>query len=120
MATYKQMVAGLSDDFKARDIARLVYFHCDHFEPWQSFGGRDALDERHAEHPPDEKRDRHPIPFRRKQNEDGQGDRNRADRDCKGNGQQLSECRQHALFPSTFGTGNTNITRATALAWSNA
>ncbi len=50
MATYKQMVAGLSDDFKARDIARLVYFHCDHFEPWQSFGGRDALDERHAEH----------------------------------------------------------------------
>lgn len=50
MATYKQMVAGLSDDFKARDIARLVYFHCDHFEPWQSFGGRDALDEHHAEH----------------------------------------------------------------------
>src|SRR5262245_5810725 len=50
MSSYKQIIAGLSDDFKAREVARLVYFHCDHFEPWQTFGGRDALDERHSEH----------------------------------------------------------------------
>src|SRR5262245_39457121 len=51
MATaYDQAVRDLSDCFKARDVARLVYFHCDHFEPWQSFGGRAAFDKSHAEH----------------------------------------------------------------------
>src|SRR5262245_51878906 len=50
MAAYRQVIAELSDDFKAREIARLVYFHCDHFEPWVPFGGRDTLDERNAEH----------------------------------------------------------------------
>jgi hypothetical protein len=51
MATgYDQTLRDLSDCFKAREVARLVYFHCDHFEPWQSFSGSNAFDERHAEH----------------------------------------------------------------------
>jgi hypothetical protein len=50
MAAYRQVTARLSDDFKAREVARLVYFHCDHFEPWLPFGGRDTYDERNAEH----------------------------------------------------------------------
>jgi hypothetical protein len=49
MGTYDQIIRELSDCYKARGIARVIYFHCDHFEPWVTFGSRLTVDERHAE-----------------------------------------------------------------------
>jgi hypothetical protein len=43
------MRRALVERFKSREVSRLVYFHCDHFEPWAAIDGRRAVDPRHAE-----------------------------------------------------------------------
>ena len=40
---------GLADLFKARDVKRLHYFHCDHFEPWEGDDQREDIGSRNAE-----------------------------------------------------------------------
>lgn len=46
----RAVIQELADALKARGVGRVVYFHCDHFEPWGTFGGLRVLDERHVEH----------------------------------------------------------------------
>jgi hypothetical protein len=50
MATYDPVVRELADRLRARNISRLVYFHCDHFEPWVNLGQPKAINELNAEH----------------------------------------------------------------------
>jgi len=43
MATYDKLKSDLRDAFKQRGVRRVVYFHCDHFEPWRTIPGQDAI-----------------------------------------------------------------------------
>src|SRR5581483_7834420 len=40
--TLRQRIA---DQFKERGVDRLVYFHCDHFEPWSQVNHRPIADQ---------------------------------------------------------------------------
>ena len=48
MSTYTPARQRLADALKARDIARIVYFHTDHFEPWRSYAGQPSIGARNA------------------------------------------------------------------------
>ncbi len=43
MGTFTNLKAELSDLYKKRGVRRVVYFHCDHWEPWRAVPGHDAL-----------------------------------------------------------------------------
>ncbi len=44
MNAFSQIRGRIADRFKERGIDRLVYFHCDHFEPWSRIGNRSVAD----------------------------------------------------------------------------
>jgi len=50
MATYDNTVRELADNLKARSVSRIAYFHCDHFEPWQTLEQPTAVNKLNAEH----------------------------------------------------------------------
>ena len=45
MGLYDPLKATLKDAYLRRGIRRVVYFHCDHWEPWRSVPGADAISE---------------------------------------------------------------------------
>ncbi|MEO7027475.1 MAG: hypothetical protein ABI056_07975, partial [Caulobacteraceae bacterium] len=42
-------LAGLSDILRRREVRRVVYFHCDHFEPWRPLTSSRTLEENAAD-----------------------------------------------------------------------
>lgn len=49
MSSFAPVKQDLAERLRAREVRRLVYFHCDHFEPWQQFEGRSPVDQRHVD-----------------------------------------------------------------------
>src|SRR5712692_2229062 len=49
MASFSQMRHRIADHFKERGVDRLVYFHCDHFEPWSQVNDRQYADPHNIE-----------------------------------------------------------------------
>jgi 2-polyprenyl-3-methyl-5-hydroxy-6-metoxy-1,4-benzoquinol methylase len=49
MARFTKLVESLSETFRRSGARELVYFHCDHFEPWRSMRGRADVSQPNAD-----------------------------------------------------------------------
>jgi hypothetical protein len=49
MGTFTNLKAELSDLYKKRGVRRVVYFHCDHWEPWRPLPGFTAINQKNAD-----------------------------------------------------------------------
>lgn len=45
---YRSEVASIAEILRARDVRTVIYFHCDHFEPWRNIHG--SVSDANAEH----------------------------------------------------------------------
>jgi precorrin-6B methylase 2 len=49
MGQFDALKAELKDIYRKRNVNRVVYFHCDHWEPWKQTPGQSVINERNAE-----------------------------------------------------------------------
>ncbi len=49
MGAFDKLKAELRDAYVERGVKRVVYFHCDHWEPWRALNGQSAINQRNAD-----------------------------------------------------------------------